>query len=151
MKRTAHLLVVDADPLFACKLQVSLQEAGYNVYMARDAQEATATAQRAPIDLILVDARVVEAAGLGLGPALRKQRDVPIMVLSASKLPEDMIIAFLAGADDYIAKPFSLREVKGRIQKLLEGAAPIWHETHETRVGFDQGEPRGQENSYPTR
>jgi DNA-binding response OmpR family regulator len=117
---TAHLLAVDADPRFACCLRISLQEMGFVVHMACDEREALAAWQRLPIDVVLVDSRLFESTRLALCPTAPKRCQLPIIVLSASRLPDDMISAYLAGADDYIVKPFSLREVTARILRLVE-------------------------------
>jgi DNA-binding response OmpR family regulator len=119
----AHLLVVDADPHFADNLGIALQKAGFVVHMAGNVKEALQTSQKLSIDVALVDAKLFAAAGRVLCAGLRKRRRVPIIVLAASKRADDMVIALLAGADDYIAKPFSLRDVTARIEKLVQRPA----------------------------
>ena len=149
VKNSATLvLLVDGETHLGSYLKTSLQEVGFVVYLANNEQEALIQLQRFAVDLVLVDARLLERTGPALCKAMRACRDVPIIVLSSSKLPEDMMFAYLAGADDYIVKPFSLREVTVRIQRL----APYTRHRIgcEHVVCIDLGGPYGQENPHST-
>lgn len=115
----AQLLLIESEPLLRRFLKTSLQEAGFVVYQTGDKQEAIELLQRCPIDLILLDSELDRIAAPAICAELRRWRDVPIIMVAAPRLPEDVLAAFLSGVDDYIAKPFQLREVEARIQRLL--------------------------------
>lgn len=115
----AHLLLIESEPLLRLFLKVSLQEAGFIVYQAEDRHEAVKLLQCCPIDLILLDSEMGGIVEPAFCAELRRWRDVPILMVATVRLPEDILAAFLSGVDDYIAKPFQLREVEARIQRLL--------------------------------
>ena len=114
-----HILLVGGATPLGHSLQGSLQAAGFVVDVTHDEHEAGIQLQRCASDLVLVDARLVEASGFAVCSALRSCREAPIIVLSSSKEPEEMLAAYLAGADAYIVTPFSLREVTACIQRLV--------------------------------
>jgi len=116
--KTHILLVGGATPL-GRSLQGSLQAAGFVVDVIHDEHEAEIQLQRCASDLVLVDARLIEASGFAVCPALHSCREAPIIVLSSSKEPKEMLAAYQAGADAYIVMPFSLREVTACIQRLV--------------------------------
>jgi DNA-binding response OmpR family regulator len=115
-----HVLVVDDEPGFCQWLGSSLQRAGYVVSTAGDGSAALALFQQMGIDLVLLDLQLPEMDGYAVCAALRRDSAVPIVILSASSRAEDVLHSFQAGADEYIAKPFQLREVEGRLQKVLQ-------------------------------
>lgn len=114
-----HLLLIGSDPLLSLLLKESLQQAGFIVHQTADRQKAVELLRCYPINLILLDSK----SGGGVEPAfcaeLRRWRDVPIIMVAPGRRPEMVLAAFLSGIDDYIAKPFQLREVQDRIQRLL--------------------------------
>ena len=117
--RATHLLLIESEPLLCLLLKESLQQAGFIVYQAGDRQEAVKLMRCHPINLILLDGKpggVVEPAFYA---ELRRWRDVPILMVAPGRRPEMVLAAFLSGIDDYVVKPFQLREVQARIQRLL--------------------------------
>jgi DNA-binding response OmpR family regulator len=146
---SAPILVVDRDPAFRRCLQVSLQAAGFVVYLAPSGQEALAILRKVAIDLVMVDAKLVEAIGFLRGSALPSSRELPILVMASSKSPEDVLAAFVAGADEYVIKPFSLSEVTACIHKQLSACGrplrPI------ARMYLAQGIPDAQKYSCSPR
>ncbi|HMN27862.1 MAG TPA: response regulator [Caldilineaceae bacterium] len=117
------ILVVDRDPVFCLCLKASLQEAGFGVYLASSGQELLAILAKIAIDLVIVDARFMETISLIRCSTSPTSCDLPIVLLASSKSPEDMVAAYVAGADAYIAKPFSFSEVTACIQKQLQAAS----------------------------
>ena len=124
---SATILVVDGDPVFRFCLKISLQEAGFVVHLAPNVQEALAILPKVEIDLLMIDAKCVEGAGSRLGSALRISRQLPVILMASSKSPEDMMAAFVAGADAYVTKPFSLGDVRASIQQQIQSASLPMH------------------------
>jgi DNA-binding response OmpR family regulator len=115
---TIHVLLVDDEPGLCQWLGRSLQRAGYLVSTAADGVTALTLFQQGGIDLVLLDLDLPALDGYAVCAALRRTSAVPIMILSALSRPEDVLGGFQAGADEYIAKPFQLREVEARLHKL---------------------------------
>lgn len=117
-----HLLVVDAERYLSQFLTASLHEAGYTVHAATGDAEALTMFQHRQIDLVLLDLQTPMTDKSMLCTELRKRSHVPIIVMSSYSAPEDIVYSFSQGADDFIPKPFQLRDVKARIQQLLHHA-----------------------------
>jgi OmpR family response regulator RpaB len=120
-----HILVVEDDQLLCHCLRISLQGAGYVVSIAGNGLEALAIFQDTHIDLILLDVWMPDMDGYTLCSELRKQSDVPIIIVSALSQAHEVLQGFRSGADAYVAKPFRFREVEARIQQLLPGSL-LW-------------------------
>lgn len=118
-QREIRILVVeDEDPLREL-LKISLQKVGYKVITARNGREARQLFETHEIDLVLLDVMMPEIDGFILCAELRQQSDVPIVILSALNRPDDIVYGFSLGADDYICKPFTFREIEVRLQAIL--------------------------------
>ncbi len=132
-QREIRILVAeDEDPLREL-LKISLQRAGYKVITARNGREARQLFETHEIDLVLLDVMMPEIDGFTLCGELRQQSNVPIVMLSALNRPDDIVYGFSLGADDYICKPFTFREIEVRLQAILRRVA--WStERAETRV-----------------
>jgi DNA-binding response OmpR family regulator len=117
--RAIHLLLVGSEPLLGRFLKESLEKVGFVVYQAADQQEAVKLLRCYPIDLILLDSQMGSGVEAAFCAELRTLRDVPIVMVTPGRRPELVLAAFLSGIDDYIVKPFQLREMKDRIQRLL--------------------------------
>jgi len=120
----AHVLVVDDDARLRGLLVRYLSENGYRVTGADSAADARAKLNFMEPDLLVLDVMMPGESGLTLTESLRRERDVPVMLLTARGAPEDRIAGFEAGADDYLAKPFDPRELLLRIRALLRRIAP---------------------------
>ena len=122
-----QILVVEDERPIREMLAFGLRRAGFEVVEAEDTREARARiADRRP-DLVLVDWMLPDMSGLELTRALKKDkdtRDVPIILLTARAEEQDKVNGLEGGADDYITKPFSPRELLARIQAVLRRAAP---------------------------
>lgn len=121
MLRAARILVANSKPLFRSFLRGSLQQAGFIVYVTGDGQEALDLLRSGYIDLLLLDGSMQDFDAEGFCAEARKASNVPIILLSAMRRPDILLKGYLAGADDVITKPFELREVELRIQRLLQG------------------------------
>lgn len=113
------IMVVDDDATLRNLLIASLERAGYSTIAAADGEEAIALFEKKNVDLILLDIIMPKMDGFATCEKIRETSDVPIVILSAMSRPDDMVHGFNLGADDYIAKPFTFREVEVRLQAIL--------------------------------
>jgi len=120
---TPHLLVVDDDPRLRELLRRFLEREGFRVTAAGCAAEARQLLRAMQFDLIVLDVMLPGESGLELTEAIRRDRDVPVVLLTARGAPEDRIAGFERGADDYLAKPFEPRELALRIRTILRRLA----------------------------
>jgi two-component system phosphate regulon response regulator OmpR len=114
-----HILVVDDDARLRQLLHRYLVQNGYYVTAAADAGEARARLKNLAFDLVVLDVMMPGQDGLSLTGELRRESDVPILLLTARGAPEDRIAGLEAGADDYLPKPFEPRELLLRIATIL--------------------------------
>lgn len=118
MTQKPHILVVDDDPQIGDLLNDYLEQHGYRVSLARDGNEMKKLLSRTTIDLVVLDIMLPGEDGLSLCRYLRDTSEVPIIMLSAVGEEADRVIGLEVGADDYLAKPFSPRELLARIKAL---------------------------------
>jgi two-component system response regulator VicR len=118
------ILVVDDEPPIVDMLAYNLKRANYEVLIARDGEEALIQARQGQPDLIILDLMLPRLDGLEVCRALRHERDVPIIMLTARDAEVDRVVGLELGADDYVVKPFSVRELMARIKSVLRRAAP---------------------------
>src|SRR4249919_14208 len=118
--RGERLLVVDDDPDVRVSLERALRCAGYAVSTAVHGADALDALARAPVDLIVLDVLMPMVAGFDACRRLRARGDAtPILVLTARDAVDDRVAGLAAGADDYLVKPFALRELMARVRALL--------------------------------
>jgi two-component system KDP operon response regulator KdpE len=115
----ARILVAEDDPAIRRAIAVQLRAEGYEVVEAEDGKEALAQTRRERPDLILTDLAMPVMDGFGLISALRKSVTTPIIVLSVRGGESDRVRALDLGADDFVAKPFSVAELLARIRAQL--------------------------------
>lgn len=113
------ILVVDDEARLVDVLKAYLERDGYKVVTAFDGKQALFQARREKPDLILLDLMLPEVDGLDVCRTLRKESDVPIIMLTARSEETDKLIGLELGADDYVTKPFSPREVVARVRAVL--------------------------------
>jgi two-component system phosphate regulon response regulator PhoB len=121
------ILVVEDEPAIQELIAVNLSFAGHQVLRAADAEQAQALIRAELPDLILLDWMLPGASGITLARALRsddRTRHVPIIMLTAKGAEHDKVDGLEAGADDYITKPFSPKELMARIKAVLRRRAP---------------------------
>ena len=113
------ILVVDDEQRIVRQARDYLEHGGFRVLAAGDGVTALALAQQANPDLIVLDLNPPGMEGLDVRPTLRRESDVPIIMLTARVEETDRIIGLELGADDYITKPFSPRELVARVRVIL--------------------------------
>jgi DNA-binding response OmpR family regulator len=113
------ILVVDDEPKIAEICQDYLKAAGYQVVIAMTGPDGLSMARRERPDLIVLDLMLPEMDGLDVCRTLRRESDVPIIMLTARVEETDKLIGLEIGADDYITKPFSPRELVARVRVVL--------------------------------
>lgn len=121
---TPHLLIVDDDERIRVLLQKFLVRNGFLVTAARDAGHARRILAGLDFDLIVLDVMMPGEDGVSLCADLRKERETPILLLTAKAETDDRIAGLEAGADDYLAKPFEPKELLLRINSILRRVPP---------------------------
>ena len=114
-----RILVVDDEPAVSDLLAYNLRKAHYEVLIAPDGREALHLARQKSPDLILLDLMIPEVDGLDVCRELRKTSAVPIIMITARGEEIDRVVGLELGADDYVTKPFSVRELMARIKAVL--------------------------------
>lgn len=119
---THRILVVDDEPAVTDLLAYNLRKAHYDVLTAADGKTALRLAGQSKPDLILLDLMIPEVDGLDVCRELRKSSDVPIIMITARGEEIDRVLGLEIGADDYVTKPFSVRELMARVKAVLRRA-----------------------------
>jgi DNA-binding response OmpR family regulator len=114
-----RILLVDDEPLITDSLSYSLQREGYEVKSARDGLSAIQAIQDFQPDLIVLDLMLPDISGLEVCRRLRATSTTPVIMLTARGEEIDRVLGLEVGADDYLAKPFSFRELLARIRAIL--------------------------------
>jgi DNA-binding response OmpR family regulator len=121
--RSPRILLVDDEQPIQTLLSFPLQKDGYDVVAASDGREALARFGEQHFDLVVLDLMLPKMDGLEVCRRLRSRSDVPIIMLTAKAEEIDKVIGLELGADDYITKPFSMREFRSRVKAALRRAA----------------------------
>ncbi len=124
---TANILLVEDEPAIQELLAFNVAQCGYRAIQALDAEAALGHINRALPDLILLDWMLPGTSGVELARRLRsdsRTRDIPIIMLTARSDERDKVLGLESGADDYITKPFSPRELMARIRAVLRRRTP---------------------------
>jgi DNA-binding response OmpR family regulator len=121
--RKYHLLVIEDDPAVAEGLRAGLAREGFEVTWKSTGTEGTASAQKDPPNLVLLDIRLPDGSGLDFCRQMRQMGlHQPIVMLTARREELDKVLGLEMGADDYVTKPFGLRELVARIRAQLRRA-----------------------------
>jgi DNA-binding response OmpR family regulator len=130
MART--ILVVDDEPTLRETLAENLEIEGFRVVTAADGREALEQFRQARPDLVVLDLMLPELSGIEVCRLIRRESDVPILMLTARDSELDKVVGLELGADDYVTKPFGLRELLARVRALIrrsertaDNAAPV--------------------------
>jgi len=134
MPDSATILLVDDEESVQKLLTYPLERDGYRVIQARDGDEALARFEAEQVDLVVLDVMLPKLDGLEVCKQLRAQSAVPIVMLTARDDELDKVLGLELGADDYITKPFSIREFRSRVRALLRRAAAPRYEPHDDEV-----------------
>jgi two-component system OmpR family response regulator len=124
MSEPLHVLVVDDDPRIRTMLRRYLVGEGFKVSDAAEGLAMRAVLEREEIHLVLLDLVMPGEDGLSLARHIRQRSDIPIIILTGKGDLIDRVVGLEAGADDYITKPFELREVLARIRTVMRRAGP---------------------------
>jgi len=116
------ILVVDDEPQIVRLVRAYLEEAGFRVAIASDGEQALYVARQEMPDLVVLDILMPHVDGLEFTRRIRRERNVPIVMLTARAEETDRIVGLELGADDYVTKPFSPRELVARIRAVLRRA-----------------------------
>lgn len=132
---TKKILIVDDEPQIVELLDSYLSKEGYAVATAADGEAALTAAEHENPDLILLDLMLPKINGYEVCKQLRAKTNTPIIMLTARDEEPDKIVGLELGADDYITKPFSPREVVARVRAVLRRTEPESSEARVIRVG----------------
>jgi two-component system phosphate regulon response regulator PhoB len=125
MKYQANILVVEDDQGIQDMLKYSLSEEGYTLYSAFTVKEGWGVINNKAIDLVLLDWMLPDNSGIDLLHRIRKYHSMlPVIMITAKTEEEDRVLGLDVGADDYVTKPFSVRELNSRIQAILRRVMP---------------------------
>jgi DNA-binding response OmpR family regulator len=120
--RSARILLVDDEQSIQTLLSYPLRKEGYDVVQATDGRQALDRFDEQPFDLVVLDLMLPKVDGLEVCRQLRSRSAVPIIMLTAKSEEIDKVVGLELGADDYITKPFSMREFSSRVKATLRRA-----------------------------
>jgi DNA-binding response OmpR family regulator len=120
---TKTVLVVDDEPTLVATLRYNLEREGYKVVAAGDGDKAITLARSERPDLMILDLMLPAVDGLEVCRILRREMNLPILMLTARAGEVDKVVGLEIGADDYVTKPFSTRELLARVRALLRRTA----------------------------
>lgn len=118
----ATILVVEDEPGFVEALQIGLSREGFDVAVAVDGAEALSMFDEVDPDLVLLDVMLPKLSGIEVCRQLRKKTQVPIIMVTAKSAEIDTVVGLEVGADDYVTKPYRMRELTARIRAVLRRA-----------------------------
>jgi len=118
-EKRIRVLIVEDEESFIDALTVGLTREGFDVAVARDGQEGLSLFHREQFDIVLLDLMLPKMSGLDVCRAIRAGSDVPVIIVSAKGEEVDMVLMLELGADDYVTKPYRLRELVARIRAVL--------------------------------
>jgi two-component system KDP operon response regulator KdpE len=137
--KRATILLIEDDPILAEMLRDRLTSRGHIVWHAANGAEADAIGEEIQPNLVIVDLGLPDADGLVLCARLRDRWPIPIIICTASTRPEDAVLGFKLGADDFVRKPFSTDEFEARVEAALRRplllAAPTPSHEDVQRIG----------------
>ena len=136
------IFVVEDEPSFVEALVLGLTREGFKVESAVDGAEALARFDDVNPDLVLLDVMLPKVSGIDVCRQLRKKSQVPIIMVTAKSAEIDTVVGLEVGADDYVTKPYRIRELVARIRALLRRAS---NGDDSTRLGSDRIEVNGVE------
>jgi DNA-binding response OmpR family regulator len=137
MPDLSTILLVDDEESIQRLLAFPLERDGFRVVSAHDGEEALERFAAEPVDLVVLDLMLPKLDGLEVCKRLRAQSTVPIIMLTARDDEFDKVLGLELGADDYITKPFSIREFRSRVRALLRRAAGARPETRDETIETD--------------
>src|SRR5216683_4671096 len=137
MVAVATILVVDDEPRIVQLVRDYLEHGGFTVLVASDGKEALRSARTGRPDLVVLDLGLPGLDGLDVARELRRDGEVPIIMLTARTEESDKLVGLELGADDYLTKPFSPKELVARVRAVLRRAEGVRKPADVIRVGSD--------------
>src|SRR6184192_2640140 len=137
MVAVATILVVDDEPRIVQLVRDYLEHGGFTVLTASDGPAALRTARTGRPDLVVLDLGLPGLDGLDVARSLRRGGEVPIIMLTARTEESDRIVGLELGADDYLTKPFSPKELVARVRTVLRRVEGSKRQSELIRVGTD--------------
>lgn len=134
-----NILLVDDEEKIVEVLEAYLRKEGFNVFSCSNGEGALKIFDNNSIDLILLDLMLPDLSGEEVCRAIRMKSCVPIIMITAKTEEEDLLEGFDIGADDYVTKPFSVKQLIARIKAIIRRSTPCQSEDDEVLV-FDNGE-----------
>ncbi len=135
-----QILVVEDEPALQDTLEYNLVKQGYRVHLAKDGMQALDSARSNPPDLVILDIMLPGIDGFEICRILRQEMNMPIMFLTAKAEEIDKIVGLEVGADDYLTKPFSMRELLARVKAMLRRVRLVREEVATTATEQLQSE-----------
>ena len=130
-----RVLIVDDEPAIVRLIRDYLERAGFDVMTASNGEDALQVFARSRPDLVILDLTLPHMDGLDVARAMRRAGDVPIIMLTARAEEADRVVGLELGADDYVTKPFSAREIVARVRAVLRRAQASAMHDDIVRVG----------------
>ena len=143
------VLVVEDEPSLVDTLQYSLSRQGYDVAVSSDGAKALEVARRERPDLIILDVMLPTLDGFEVCRILRQEMSVPILMLTARTDEVDKVVGLEVGADDYLTKPFSMRELTARVKALLRRVRLVREEMASEEKGEESESPAAERLIFP--
>ena len=120
------VLVVEDEPNLLAALKYTLEQEGYNTLTATDGESGLSVARSKNPDLVILDVMLPRLDGFEVCRILRRQSNIPILMLTARGEEADRVVGLELGADDYVTKPFSMRELLARVRNMLRrSSSPV--------------------------
>lgn len=148
VSKSATLLLIDDEPRIRTFIRISLQAEGFDYFEAANGHTGIQLAEQLQPDLVILDLGLPDMDGLDVLQSIRRQSAVPVLVLTARDDEDYKVLMFEQGANDYLTKPFGIRELTARIRVLLRDLQHLQTDTHEVyhfgRLTIDQSAHRVQ-------
>jgi two-component system, OmpR family, response regulator RegX3 len=133
----ARILIVEDEESLADSVRYNLEREGYEVVVAADGRRALERFHARPPALVILDLMLPELSGLDVCRAIRAESDVPIIIVTAKDAEADKVTGLELGADDYVTKPFSVRELVSRVRANLRRSTRSSATTEDRLTGGD--------------
>lgn len=130
-KSNKVILIVEDDRGLNQGIELSLKNPEYRFYCAYNLEEARTFWKQHAIDLVLLDINLPDGNGYDLLKEIRRQSQIPVIMLTANDMEVDEVTGFQLGADDYITKPFSLMVLRARVERVLQRITPVKPDVYE--------------------
>ncbi|MBQ9197410.1 MAG: response regulator transcription factor [Clostridia bacterium] len=128
-----NILIIDDEKMIRESVEAFLEKQNYACFSASNGAEGLLLFEKEKIDCVILDLMLPDRSGEEICQIIRKQSDVPVIMLTAKNLEQDLLNGFSLGADDYVVKPFSLKELSARVAAVLHR----WRKKTDARQRLD--------------